>query len=193
MKSKLGLCVLIIGLVASIALGGHQFATTWLEPLFGFQAEIPENVLYESIFRLEKRNQVNKRKQVRDGTPEDDPKSLFKKRFDLTDEEDKALRQIAEEFNQNVQPIDARAREITDALRQQYQNGKATEQSELPPPPAELAELQERRNAIVLEHRDKLKASVGTEGFGSIDEKVKSEFAENFRNVSDSTRARRQQ
>lgn len=82
MKSKLGLCVLIIGLVASIALGGHQFATTWLEPLFGFQAEVPENVLYESIFRLEKRSQVNKRKQVKDGTAEDDPKSLFKKRFD---------------------------------------------------------------------------------------------------------------
>ena len=59
-----------------------------------------------------------------------------------------------------------------------------------PPPPVELGQLQERRNAIVEDHRVKLQIALGAERFQLVDEKVKSDFAKNFKQIGDLTPSR---
>jgi hypothetical protein len=175
MKLRLGLCGLFIALIASIAFGGDQFMGILLKPLFTTHSEIPEYVLYESIFRLESRNQSKDNIQL---------ESHFKNTFELNSEQDEKLRQTAIEFTEAIRPIDALARVITDELRKQFPSEKSPiVDVELLQPPVELAELQAQRNAIVLEYRDKLQAAFGAAKFQAVDEKVKTDFASNFRKL----------
>lgn len=193
MKRKLWLSVIIVAVVSSIAFGGKQLATNWLTPLFNTKSEIPDHILYETIFRMRKR--IGQRTKIdkdrKEGKAAVDESDLLKKKFDLTADEDAKLSQVADEFAEAIASVDARAKEITDDYRKQHSDGNLQEGEQLPPPPDEIAELQELRNAIVLNNRDKFHLAIGSEKFAEVDEKVRGEFAESFRDLTNRITTRR--
>jgi len=67
MKTKLILGAIFIALVASLAFGGKQFAMNVLQPIFSFKKEIPDHVLYETIFRIRTKSHKKEEKDRKVG------------------------------------------------------------------------------------------------------------------------------
>lgn len=142
--------------------------------------QIPEHVLYESLFRMDLSFRRKALEQETKGQQENSLNTYFKDNFGLSDEEDETLRRISEEFYQDIQPIDAQAAQIIDNLRSQFPYNEIGEGQQVPPPPQALADLQSQRNSIVLGKRDKLAQALGSARFTDLDSYVKQDFAANF-------------
>lgn len=68
-----------------------------------------------------------------------------------------------------MEQIDAKARDIVRAFREQLAGREILGQATLPPPPAELKELKKERDALVPAAIGKLKASLGTDAATRLD------------------------
>lgn len=191
MKAKLVLGAIFIALIASLAFGGKQLTINLIAPLFDSRAEIPDHVLYETIFRMRKMNREKSDKERKEGKAHDKKDDLLKKKFQLSDDEDAQLSQAADEFAEAIAPVDKRVNGLKDEYRKQFPKGQLKEGEQPPPPPLEITELQELRNAIVLNHRDKLQLALGSDSFGNVDKKVKGEFADGFRDLTTDFTTRR--
>ena len=130
---------------------------------------LPEHVLYGQMFRhvveLEKQaDAVEKRGE--DGAKY---RLRYQQSAALSDRQDTQLKTIAQECMERVAEQDLRARDVIRAARAQA-GGRELAPGQTPPrPPAELAELQEERNALILEARDRLHGAFGQEEFKRFD------------------------
>jgi hypothetical protein len=97
---------------------------------------------------------------------------IVRRDVQLSDEQARALVEIATECEGRVAEVDARARPIIEAFRAQNQQARTPGQGELPPPPPELAQLQQERNSIILQAREKLRTALGEEAFRRLDKYV---------------------
>jgi hypothetical protein len=97
---------------------------------------------------------------------------LVRRDVQLSDEQARALVEIATECEGRVAEVNARARTIIEAARAQNQQARTQGQGELPPPPPELAQLQQERNSIILQAREKLRTALGEEAFQRLDKYV---------------------
>ena len=109
---------------------------------------VPHHIFYGEIFSI-----IAKLKNVRD----------YQERAQLTDEETDFLRVTAEQCAEKVAKQDAIAEKRIAALRQQNLKSKPTRST--PVIPAEVAELQAQRDAIILHYRDVLRKGLGDEKF----------------------------
>jgi hypothetical protein len=175
---------LIIAAGALTIAGQTQFAYQALDLIFGSQtkSQIPDYVLYDNLFRMlhnlkKKAESPETSKEKSDGLT-----NYFRLRANLSDEENQALKKAALEFIQEVTPIDAQAGTIAAKARQTNPKGivsPAAEQTTL----AELANLQEQRNALALRYRDRLKESLGADEFAKFDKFVQGDFASRIKAV----------
>lgn len=147
------------------------------------KSRMPDHVLYDKLFRMVG-SLKKKAESVQDITAEkaDALSNYFKRRAQLSDEENQILLNTALEFMREAAPVDERARAaISEARRNPLSNrGAAGELT----PPLELIDLQEQRNALALLYRDRLKASLGEDAFARFDEFVESDFASGFQVIS---------
>lgn len=114
---------------------------------------ISEHLFYEQVFTL-----LHALGNVRD----------YKEQAKLTDKDSRALERITNECLRQVEEQDARARVIIANFRARAEKLKPGET--LPPPPPELKDLQDKRDAIILRHREKLRAAFGDDKFAKFDE-----------------------
>lgn len=142
--------------------------------------QIPEYVLYESVFRLDLSFRRKALEQELMGKPVTSLKTYFKNEAGLSDAEDVTLQKISLEYLQEIQPVNDQATQILSSLRTQFPDGEINEGQVAPAPPPELAALQQQRNSIALSNRDKLVQAFGTSRFGAFDSFVKQDFAANF-------------
>lgn len=84
-------------------------------------------------------------------------------------------------MREKVAVKDKQAKEIIAAFSAQYPDGKLPDNMELLPPPVELGVLQQERDAIILEARDRLHAALGDNEFARFDKFVKEKVAPNVR------------
>lgn len=143
---------------------------------------IPEHVLYESIFRLDLSFRRKALEQELSGQTVTSLKTYFKDEFGLNDEEDDLLRQTAIEYIEDIEPVNAQAIQLLAQLREQYQDGAIPDGQSVPAPPPGLEDLQNQRNSIALQSRDKLANRLGKK-FEMFDELVKTRFADNFQSL----------
>jgi hypothetical protein len=99
-------------------------------------------------------------------------RTVFKNDAELTDAQSRLLNEIASECEQAVKEQDARAKVIIDARRQHFK-----ETGKVLPPSEELKAMQEERNAIILRHRDKLRAGLGEREWARFSEFVQHRVA----------------
>ncbi len=83
----------------------------------------------------------------------------------LSDYHAHTLDDVATQYVAEVLLVDARARLLIEAYRAQYPSGKVPHGEKPAPPPDELKQLREERDAIVLRHRDNLRSAFGDEEF----------------------------
>lgn len=109
-------------------------------------------------------------------TRESHYRDLLQREVHLSDEQSRALEEIAGACQRRIADVDARAKAIIDAFRAQHPRARPTAPGEqsppLPSPPArppELAALQEERRSIILHSREQLRAAFGEEVFKRFD------------------------
>ena len=144
------------------------------------ESPIPDYVLYDSLFRMDISFRGKALGQQLAGQNVTSLRHFFKDEAKLSDEQDRILEQTAIDFIQAVEPIDAQARQILAKVRGQFPDGVIPIGQQLPPPAAELTDLQSKRNEIALSYRDKLSDSLGKEVFGEFDEYIHKSFISNF-------------
>ena len=141
------------------------------------QRETPEQFIYRFTFKyLEdaKRRAEEARFKGEDASK---LRAFYQRGAALDDAQTSLVEQIAIENNAEVAKQDKKAREIIDKFRAKYPGGKVPEGQPVPQAPAELAALQQERNAIILKGRDRLRATLGDEAFGRFDAFVHSQIA----------------
>lgn len=111
-------------------------------------AVIPEHVFYDQMF-----SSILALKNAED----------YREQAALEDAEVHALTRIADECARALALQDAKAIVIIKAFRSRMKTLKPSDA--LPPPPPELAALQKKRDAIVLQHRDLLQSTLGEAKF----------------------------
>jgi len=112
------------------------------------EGDVPDHIFYGEVFSI-----IANVKNVRD----------YQERSQLSDEQTELLRVTAEQCAEKIAKQDAFAETRIAALRQQNLQSKPTRTA--PPVPAEIADLQAQRNAIILHCRDVLRAELGNEKF----------------------------
>ncbi len=93
------------------------------------------------------------------------------------------LTAVAAECERQTAALDAQAKPIIDAYRASIPNG-GPPPAELPPIPAELANLQKQRDATILAGRDALRSALGDAEFNRFQNFVATDFAQRISAIS---------
>jgi hypothetical protein len=134
--------------------------------------EAPEQVLYDQLFRLvvkfkkKAEEQIARRDQV---TPLRD---YFQKEAQLGDEQTRVLQDVATKYVEEVSIIDAHAKVIIENIRTRVPRNQPLMDKTILQPPAELKELQQKREELALRYRDHLRDLLGPEQFQNFEKFV---------------------
>ena len=110
----------------------------------------------------------------------------FKRAANLSEYHARTLDNIATQYLSEVQVVDARARQVIESYRAQYPGGKVPKGETPAPPPSELKQLREQRDAITLRYRDSLRSTFGEDEFTNFNTQfVKKRIAPNIRPAGD--------
>ena len=150
------------------------------------QPDVPDEIAYRHLFRY-----VGKFKKEADelegrGKDATSYRAHFKRSANLSEYHARALDNIATQYLSEVQVVDARARQVIESYRAQYPDGKVPKGETPAPPPSELKQLREQRDAITLRYRDGLRSTFGEDEFNNFNSKfVKKRIAPNIRPAGD--------
>jgi hypothetical protein len=147
--------------------------------------QVPSYVLYDQIFRMVITFKNKTRDQQFRGETVSSINNYFKEEANLNDAQNEVLEQAAADFAAEVKPIDDQARQIIAQIRQQFPDGIVPAGQEVPPPPAELANLQAQRNALAVTHWNNLSNALGSEAFESLDNFARQDFSQNFQAIGE--------
>lgn len=128
-------------------------------------ADIPRHVIYGMMFREKVLFKKKAQEQESKGADGAFFREFHKNKLKLTDAETSALDRIADETNGEVTKLDKKARKLIDDIRAKHPGGVVKEGEVLPPPPAELTDLENQRTAVLLRARERLRAALGDAQF----------------------------
>lgn len=139
--------------------------------------KIPDYVVYWHLFHhsnfLKQQASLAERKGADAGLTRD----FYKRAANLNETQALVLDEIAAKCELDVNVVDAEAKVVIDRFRANHPTGQLKAGEALPPPPAELLVLQERRNNLVLEARDRLLQSFGPAEFDRFQKFVEEKVA----------------
>lgn len=119
--------------------------------------EIPEHIFYGEVFSL-----LAKLKNTAD----------YQRQAALSDDETAILERIALECERDVAAQDNKAEAFNKKFRETLPKSNPTKRPM--PVPAELTQMQEERDAIVIRHRDRLRRALGEDAFKRFAQAAKS-------------------
>ena len=133
-------------------------------------AEARYLILFRRLASSPSQNQASEQSEPRGERP--NYRAMFQRSAHLSDDEARALNQIADDCMQKVAELDKRAREIIAAHRAESRtrNGAPGDS-----PPAELSQLQQDRNNVILSAVEQLRVAFGDAEFKRFDEYVMNE------------------
>jgi hypothetical protein len=156
---------------------------------FSFETEtqaastIPTHILYDHLFRLVISFQKKAIEQRIRGEQITTLTDYFQTEAGLTEEQNQSLSEVANLFIEEVEPIDNQALALISAARENYPDGQISPDQQIPQPPSELLDLQNQRNALALNFREKLNNRWGKKAFESFDSYIHKKFAQNFQAI----------
>jgi hypothetical protein len=92
-------------------------------------------------------------------------RSFFQRKANLNEFQARILDTVADECVRQLDVQDARAQLIINDFRKRFPPGKLPPGVKLPPPPPELTQMQEERDAMILRARDRLRVALGEAEF----------------------------
>lgn len=166
-SSFYGLCLL---LALPVGLRAQQDRT---EPSTSQSDAMPPEARYLILFRRLASSPSQNQSEPSEPRVERPPnyRVVFQRSAHLSDEEARALNQIADNCMQKVTELDKRAREIIAAHRAENRSRNVAPGD---PPPAELSQLQQDRNNVILQAVEQIRIAFGDTEFKRLDEYVKS-------------------
>lgn len=160
------------------------FAPCWAAAGAPAADPLPEHVLYGQMFRhvvaLEQRAEVLE-KRGEDGAK---LRRRYKQSAELSDRQDETLKAIARDCVARVAEQDRKALALIREARARTPGGTLAQGQAPPAAPPALAELQEERNALILEFRDQLRDAFGEEEFERLDAFARQRLGPHIRQVS---------
>lgn len=129
---------------------------------------IPEAVIYSILFHYVVDVKAQAEEVARSGKDASSLSSHFRRAANLDDRQARILDEIATEVVREVESQNGKAREAIDKFKSQFPGGKVPKGVKLPPPPPELREMQQEKNAILLLGHDKLRAALGEGGYSNL-------------------------
>lgn len=150
------------------------------------QPQVPDQIAYRHLFRYV--GKLKKEAEELEGRGKDATsyRTHFKRAANLSEYHARALDNIATQYLSEVQVVDARARQVIESYRAQYPGGKVPKGETPVPPPSELKQLREQRDAITLRYRDSLRSTFGEDEFTNFNAQfVKKRIAPNIRPTGD--------
>jgi hypothetical protein len=126
---------------------------------------LPEHVPYMFLFHhlvvlKQKADEIEQRSKVRSSLL-----TRFQEDARLSAEQFQTLYQIASDCEQQLAEQDKKAMVIINAMKAPYPDGKLPAGQGPPPIPAELISLQQDRDSIILQARDRLRLAFGAPAF----------------------------
>ena len=139
--------------------------------------------IYEHMFRhyVFLKNAAARAEQ--EGKDGHELRSHYQREANLSAREADLLDTIASESVERISQIDNRAREIITAARERVPGGRLRRGETPPPPPVELSALQQERESVVMQARERLRSDFGDEAFARFDEFVQRSITGNMRPV----------
>ena len=146
------------------------------------QPEVPDQIAYRHLFRYVGKLKEEAEELEGRGKDATSYRTHFKRAANLSEYHAEALDNIATQYLSEVQVVDARARQVIESYRAQYPGGKVPKGETPAPPPSELKQLREQRDAITLRYRDSLRSTFGEDEYTNFNSKfVKKRIAQNIR------------
>jgi hypothetical protein len=127
--------------------------------------EVPEYILYEQTFRLVIKFKKKTEELSAKGETNVTLRDYFQKEAKLNDEQTQVLQETAARYMEELSIIDTQARTIIETIRANFAQTQQLPDKKIIEPPAELKELQNKREALALRYRDHLRDSFGPEQF----------------------------
>lgn len=129
--------------------------------------DLPDQVAYRHLFRYVTAIKQKGDELEKQGKDASSYRTHFKRIANLSDYHARLLDQVAAQYMAEVQPVNARAHALAEAYKAQYPGGKVPHGEKPAPPPAELKQLGEERDAITLRYRDNLRNAFGDGEFNN--------------------------
>ena len=102
---------------------------------------------------------------------------MYEEQANLNNAQSQFLFQTAQDCMDAIKPINDEAKEIITKAQANFPKGEVKSPEDLPPPPQELKELQQRKDDVVLRFRDVLKDGLGTQKFGEFNDFARQKIA----------------
>jgi hypothetical protein len=139
---------------------------------------VPDEILYFILFNHLVGLQEQSEKARTMGKSFDHLK-VFREEANLDVSQSVFLFQNAQDCLDALKPIDDRARQIIQDARTKFPTGEISSPENLPPPPSELKQLQEEKNAVVVRYRNAIKSYLGDLKFLELEQFVKQKISPN--------------
>jgi hypothetical protein len=178
MNKRLAIVVLGIVILGSGVLIVARHGNSTQKPTLK-HAEIPDAILYKHVFQHVLALKKRAEKADSEGKDSKQFRTHFKRQAELSDGEAETLDRVAAEWDQEMAPIEARAKLLSQTYKAQFPGGQLPHGQTPPPPPPELRTLSEERDASVLRARDRLKTALGETEFNRFHAFVKEKVAPN--------------
>jgi hypothetical protein len=132
----------------------------------------PTAVVYSALFHhvadvIQQADEIQ-----RQGKNASSLRSMFQEKASLSEAQARVLDTVATGCVREVAVQDARAQQIINEFRLRFPPGRLPPGVKLPPPPPELKQMQEERDAMILRARDRLRVALGENEFQRFDEFV---------------------
>lgn len=142
--------------------------------------QLPEHAPYLFLFRHLSHLKKQSEKLRRQGKDGSGFQRRFKEALVLDDGQFEQLGAIALSCEAQLDALDKQAARVVEEFKKHYPDGPVPEGVIIPPPPAELLALQEERNRLVLNARDRVRGALGEQEFAHLDQMVRLRLVPNI-------------
>jgi hypothetical protein len=137
----------------------------------------PEHAVYNEFFYHVNFLRKKADKEEKGGKDAAQLRAFYKRQAKLDDAQNDKVSKAASDLERQLDLMDAKARKVIDKFRADVQAMDIKPGQKMPDPPAQLKTMQAERDALVMRAKENLRASLGDEAFGRLDQYVRQNIA----------------
>lgn len=137
----------------------------------------PEHAVYNEFFYHVNFLRKKADKEEKTGKDAGLLRAFYKRQAKLDDAQNDKVSKAASDLERKLDLLDAKARKVIDKFRADVRKMNIKPGEKMPDPPAELKSMQAERDALVMGAKDGLRANLGDDAFGRLDQYVRQNIA----------------
>ena len=147
-------------------------------------SDIPIHIVYGMLFRelLALKKEATAREAK--GEAAAHLRQYPQRHLQLDAQQAQTIQTIAEQYTQEVMPVDKEAKRIIGAARARYPHGELPVGATPPPPPEGLKPLEAKRTELLLKAREQVRTTLGDTTFQRFDDFVRQDIAKQMQTAT---------